>query len=73
MLLKILLKAFFNKIYTYNHFFRPYLNFNRIFLIQKQTLLGSSKAIGIQMYILASDFFEKDDKYVFNARNSCCL
>ena len=25
------------------------------------------------MYILASDLFEKDDKYVFKARNSCCV
>ena len=25
------------------------------------------------MYILASDFFEKDDKYVFKARYSCCM
>ena len=25
------------------------------------------------MYILASDFFEKDDKYVFKARNLCCV
>ena len=24
------------------------------------------------MFILASDFFEKDDKYVFKTRNSCC-
>ena len=23
------------------------------------------------MYILASDFFEKDDKYTFKARSSC--
>ena len=25
------------------------------------------------MYILASDIFEKDDIYVFKARNSCCV
>ena len=25
------------------------------------------------MYILASVVFEKDDKYVFKARNSCCV
>ena len=25
------------------------------------------------MYILASEFFEKDDKHVFKARNSCCV
>ena len=25
------------------------------------------------MYILASDFFEKDDKYALKARNSCCV
>ena len=24
------------------------------------------------MYILASHFFEIDDKYIFEARNSCC-
>ena len=24
------------------------------------------------MFTLASDFFEKDDKYVFKTRNSCC-
>ena len=23
------------------------------------------------MYIIASNFFEKDDKYIFKARNSC--
>ena len=26
----------------------------------------------IVMYILATDFFEKDDKYVFKAINLCC-
>ena len=26
-----------------------------------------------KIYILASIFFEKDDKYVFKARNSCCV
>ena len=26
-----------------------------------------------KLYILASDFFEKDYKYVFKARNSCCM
>ena len=25
------------------------------------------------MYILASDFFEKDVEYVSKARNSCCV
>ena len=25
------------------------------------------------MYILASDFFEKDDKYILKARKSCCV
>ena len=25
------------------------------------------------MYILAPTFFEKDDKYVFKAKNSCCV
>ena len=25
------------------------------------------------MYILSFDFFEKDDKYVFKTRNSCCV
>ena len=25
------------------------------------------------MYILAPVFFRKDDKYVFKARNSCCV
>ena len=25
------------------------------------------------MYILASDFFEKDAKYMFKARNLCCV
>ena len=25
------------------------------------------------MYILAFDFFETGDKYVFKARNSCCV
>ena len=28
---------------------------------------------GYTMYILASVFFEKDDKHVFKARNSCCV
>ena len=33
---------------------------------------------GLKLYkilinILAFDFFEKDDKYVFKARNSCCV
>ena len=27
----------------------------------------------LTMHILASDFFEKDDKYVFKVRNSCCV
>ena len=26
-----------------------------------------------QMYIVASDFYEKDYKYVSKARNSCCV
>ena len=27
----------------------------------------------LNVYILASYFFETDDKYVFKARNSCCV
>ena len=27
----------------------------------------------LTMYILASDFLKKDDKYVFKARNLCCV
>ena len=26
-----------------------------------------------EIYILASEFFKKDDKYLFKARNSCCV
>ena len=25
------------------------------------------------VHILASDFFEKDDRYIFKARNLCCV
>ena len=35
--------------------------------------IGLLKFNSIQKYILASVFFEKDDKYVFKARNSCCV
>ena len=34
---------------------------------------GNLKGVVSFMYILVSDLFEKDDKNVFKARNSCCV
>ena len=39
----------------------------------KQVLNTAFKDFLCTMYILASDYFEKDDNYVFKARNSCCV
>ena len=42
-----------------------------VLLLLIRTLVSPPK--GSIIYILASDFFDKDDKYVFKARNSCCV
>ena len=41
--------------------------------IKKINKKGPKSYILCKLYILASDFFQKDDKYVFKVKNSCCV
>ena len=45
---------------------------NRCFLLIKYYFVDMLKIVNNNT-ILASVFFKKDDKYIFKARNSCCV